>query len=253
MSDSNVVDGLHPVPPREDRPAVRARLDRDGAGRGLPAARRAVTRLPIRVRLTLGFALAMAVVLAGVGRLRVRARRRTGSSRRSTRRSRASRRTSSSREHIDDRRGRRHDARAGDRCGRERPALRSAETCRRCSTTRRWPRRSAARRVVQSVQIAGRSGSGGCSRCAIPPTGRSSVVARSLEPRAEIARSPPARALHLPPARASRSRRSAATRSPPSLCGPVEAMRERAADRDARRARRASRCPPRATRSRGSP
>ena len=61
--------GLRALPAREDRPAVRGQLDRDGARRGLPAAqgRRDVSRVPIRVRLTAAFAVAMVLVLAGAG------------------------------------------------------------------------------------------------------------------------------------------------------------------------------------------
>src|SRR5579884_1030099 len=68
---------LHATPRRdiEPHPAARRRLGhrlreplhRDGPRGGLPPARGDVSRLPIRVRLTLGFAVAMAVVLAVVG------------------------------------------------------------------------------------------------------------------------------------------------------------------------------------------
>src|SRR5581483_51705 len=59
---------LHPLPAREDRPAVRTLLDRDGARRRVPAAQgRVVSSLPIRVRLTLPFALLMAIVFATMG------------------------------------------------------------------------------------------------------------------------------------------------------------------------------------------
>ena len=59
---------LRPLPAREDRPAVRPALARDGARGRLPAAGgRRMSRLPIRLRLTLPFALVMAVVLAAMG------------------------------------------------------------------------------------------------------------------------------------------------------------------------------------------
>ena len=66
---SNVVDSLRPLPAPEDRQALRRALDRDRARSRLPApgGRRRVRRLPIRVRVTLGFAGAMAVLLAGLG------------------------------------------------------------------------------------------------------------------------------------------------------------------------------------------
>ena len=66
---SNVVDVLHPLPAREDRPPVRGRQHRDRARRRIsPAGRRGpVSRLPIRLRLTLAFARSMAVVLAATG------------------------------------------------------------------------------------------------------------------------------------------------------------------------------------------
>ena len=59
--------GVRALPAREDRPAVRDRLDRDGAGRRLPAAEGsgAVSRVPLRVRLTAAFAFAMVLVLIG--------------------------------------------------------------------------------------------------------------------------------------------------------------------------------------------
>ena len=64
---------LRPLSPREDRPAVPAHLDRDGARGRLPAAtgrrRATVRRLPIRLRLALAFALATAVVLVAIGAL----------------------------------------------------------------------------------------------------------------------------------------------------------------------------------------
>ena len=57
---------LRAVSPREGRPAVRSTVDRDRTrGRLSPAEGRVVSRLPIRVRLTLPFALGMAV---GAGR-----------------------------------------------------------------------------------------------------------------------------------------------------------------------------------------
>ena len=56
---------LHPLPAREDRPPVRDRHDRDGPRRRLPPAR--MSRIPIRIRLTLAFVLALGVVLAGLG------------------------------------------------------------------------------------------------------------------------------------------------------------------------------------------
>src|SRR6476659_4166031 len=60
---------LCPLPAREDRPPVRGRVDRDGAWSRIPAAerRRALSRLPIRLRVTLAFTAAMAVVLIAVG------------------------------------------------------------------------------------------------------------------------------------------------------------------------------------------
>src|SRR5215217_217953 len=62
---------LRALPAREGRPPVRRREHRDGARRGLPAPRgrrrSSVTRLPIRVRLTLGFTALMAALLAAVG------------------------------------------------------------------------------------------------------------------------------------------------------------------------------------------
>ena len=54
----------------EDRPSVRASVDRDGSGRRIPAPQRCgspVTRVPIRLRLTLVFAGVMAVVLVALG------------------------------------------------------------------------------------------------------------------------------------------------------------------------------------------
>ena len=63
---SNVVDVYVRLPARQDRPAVRDRLDRDGARRRLPAAaRHEAAADPLRV--TLAFAAALAVVLAAVG------------------------------------------------------------------------------------------------------------------------------------------------------------------------------------------
>src|SRR5581483_2537785 len=54
-------------PAREDRPPLRPLRDRDRARRRLPASpRRRMSRLPIRLRLTLAFAAAMAVLLAGL-------------------------------------------------------------------------------------------------------------------------------------------------------------------------------------------
>ena len=60
---------LRPVPARQGRPPVRAGLARDGPrGRlSTPRGGGCVSRLPIRVRLTLAFALVMAVVFAAVG------------------------------------------------------------------------------------------------------------------------------------------------------------------------------------------
>src|SRR5262249_53714338 len=60
---------LRALPPREDRPAVRAPRDRNRSRRRVQAAdgRRLMGRLPIRVRLTLPFAFAMALVLAALG------------------------------------------------------------------------------------------------------------------------------------------------------------------------------------------
>src|SRR5207302_733368 len=59
---------LRRLPAPEDRQAVRASLDRDGAPLRLPAPRgRRVRRLSLRVRLTLAFATAMALVLAAMG------------------------------------------------------------------------------------------------------------------------------------------------------------------------------------------
>ena len=61
---------LRALPAREDRPPVRRRVDRDRARRRLPAAADggvALSRLPIRIRLTLAFTLVMAVVLVAVG------------------------------------------------------------------------------------------------------------------------------------------------------------------------------------------
>ena len=61
--------GVRALPAREDRPPLRCEVDRDGAGRRLPAAegRRRVSRVPIRIRLTAAFALAMVVVLTAAG------------------------------------------------------------------------------------------------------------------------------------------------------------------------------------------
>src|SRR5581483_5773336 len=57
----------HPPPAREDRPPLRPQRDRDRPRRRLPAsARWPVSRLPIRVRLTLAFAAAMAALLAAL-------------------------------------------------------------------------------------------------------------------------------------------------------------------------------------------
>src|SRR5436190_1242996 len=56
---------LREVSSRQDRPAVRDRLDRDRARRRLPAAR--LKRLPIRLRVTLAFAGATAVLLVALG------------------------------------------------------------------------------------------------------------------------------------------------------------------------------------------
>ena len=59
---------VRPLPAREDRPPVRASLDRNGAWRGLSAAGgRRRMRLPIRARLTLVSGALMAVVLIALG------------------------------------------------------------------------------------------------------------------------------------------------------------------------------------------
>src|SRR5262249_60534405 len=60
---------LCPAPAPQGRGAVRAALAGDGARRGLPASRgrRAVSRLPVRLRVTAAFAVAMATVLAASG------------------------------------------------------------------------------------------------------------------------------------------------------------------------------------------
>src|SRR5262249_52162154 len=57
------------APAPKGRGAVRAALAGDGARRGLPASRgrRAVSRLPVRLRVTAAFAVAMATVLAASG------------------------------------------------------------------------------------------------------------------------------------------------------------------------------------------
>ena len=64
---------LRPLPPREGRPAVRRGVARDRARSRLPAEGR-MSRIPIRIRLTLFFAAAMAIVLAAIGALRLLAR-----------------------------------------------------------------------------------------------------------------------------------------------------------------------------------
>ena len=63
---------IHPLPPAEDRPAVRHHLDRDRARDGVSVSRgrrvgHGLTNLPIRIRLTLVFACSMAIVLLATG------------------------------------------------------------------------------------------------------------------------------------------------------------------------------------------
>src|SRR5215218_7732623 len=59
---------LHPSPASQDRPAVWGRDHRDRARRRLsPTRGDALSRLPIRLRVTLVFAGIMAIVLAGTG------------------------------------------------------------------------------------------------------------------------------------------------------------------------------------------
>ena len=60
---------LRPLPPGQGGPAVRPQVAGDRARRRLPPPQRGrvVSRLPVRIRLTLAFTLAMAVVLAAVG------------------------------------------------------------------------------------------------------------------------------------------------------------------------------------------
>src|SRR5438552_8305139 len=59
---------LRPLSTREGRSSLRPRLDSDGARRRLPAAAE-MSRLPIRLRLTLAFAVAMAAVLTAMSLL----------------------------------------------------------------------------------------------------------------------------------------------------------------------------------------
>src|SRR5262249_29254566 len=54
------------VPSREDRPTVRVPFDRNRSRSGVPA-EQGMSRLPIRIRLTLPLALGMALVLASLG------------------------------------------------------------------------------------------------------------------------------------------------------------------------------------------
>src|SRR5437588_52946 len=59
---------LRQLPARQDRPPVRGELARDRPRSRLQAApRRQMSRLPIRIRLTLAFTLVIAVVLAATG------------------------------------------------------------------------------------------------------------------------------------------------------------------------------------------
>src|SRR6187551_692107 len=60
---------LHPLPPREDRPAVRLPFARNRAGRRLPIARAlgVLRRIPIRWRLAAAFAVSMAALLLALG------------------------------------------------------------------------------------------------------------------------------------------------------------------------------------------
>src|SRR5439155_8648258 len=53
--------------PRQDRPSLRAALDRDRARSRLPARGGRMRRVPIRIRLAAAFAVAMAIVLAATG------------------------------------------------------------------------------------------------------------------------------------------------------------------------------------------
>jgi len=66
---SNIVRLLRAVPARQGRPPVRGRVDRDRARGGVPTAagRRTLSRVPIRLRVTIAFTVAMAVVLVAAG------------------------------------------------------------------------------------------------------------------------------------------------------------------------------------------
>ena len=238
-SRSNVVDVyVRYLREKIDRPFGRHSLETvRGVGYRLRTDAR-VSRLPIRVRLTLPFALAMALVLAAIGRVRLRPRRRRAADERRPDAAAPGGRG-----------GRPRSAREGRCSTATRPTGRgsrrcSARTARVVSSSPATLRRAARRRRVRRA-LAGhaveatrddlhraRRTTGGCSRCR-PASGRRASVLVLGRPLARAARRRSTGCarefLVAAPAALAPRDRSPATCSPPRRCGPVEAMRRRAA------------------------
>ena len=244
---------LRGLPARQDRPALRALVDRDGARRRLPLPGAGVSRLPIRSSPDAAFGIVMAVVLAAMG---VFVYLRVGS--RCSRPVDQTLRSQSAEAVSNVERGERRSPTATS------PAARRWRSCSRWTAA--WsarPARAAAllrptdvaqvdgRRAAAPLDLAARP-EGDWRLFAVQPRGTRSVVvvARSLEPREEtLSRlsasccSPPARA----PARVARGlrprgRRAASGRGDAPACR--GGLRRRPARLPVPRA---------ATRSRGSP
>ena len=168
-------------------------------GVGLQAAEDTMSRVPIRIRLTLFFAVAMAIVLAAVGAVRLRAGRDPTSTRSSTRTSAPARRTSSALvEHGGSLRAMAAARRAPSEAfaeDRSRPA--AASSTRRRRSAQRPPASSRARdepqegpTFVEPLLDPGLDEPAGCSPCRCSGRG-AGRAARPVEHRNETLDEPP--------------------------------------------------------------